>query len=139
MSVEENKALFRRWIEEGRNKGNEQVLADQVFDADVILASTGEVFGVEGVKRACSAFRTAFPDNNLVMHDLIAEGDQLAVRWTFKGTHRGEFMGVAPTGKQVTLRGMSMIRVKGGKAVEVEDIVNGLAILRQLGVTQIPD
>ena len=139
MSVEENKAVVRRFMEEGWNAGNEQALADQVFHADVILASTGEVLGLERLKRACGTNRTAFPDVNLVIHDLIAEGNQVAVRWTFTGTHRGEFMGVAPTGKQVTYRGMSILRIKDGKVVEIEDIANELAILRQLGATRIPD
>ena len=138
MSVKENKVIVRRWYEEGWNAGNEQTLVEQVVDADVSQASTGEILGLEELRRICSTNRTAFPDISFVIHDLVAEGDQVAVRWTFTGRHQGEFMGVAPTGKHVTFRGMAMLRMEGGKVVEVEDKFDGLAILRQLGVTQIP-
>ena len=83
-------------------------------------------------------------DNLRIQHyrdtvdDLVAEGDKVVVRWTFRGTHPGEFQGVPPTGKQVTIIGISIFRIVGNKVVEDWTIIDLLGLLQQLGVIPPP-
>src|SRR3990172_2810683 len=103
-TVESNKALVRRFIEEFWNQGN-LALADQFVAADWVrieLFSPEKLHGVEGAQQAATKWRGAFPDLHLTVNDMIAEGEKVATYWTFTGTHRGEFNGSPPTGKQGT-------------------------------------
>ena len=77
-------------------------------------------------------------DIRAALEDVVAEGNKVAVRWTCSGTHKGEYMGIAPTGKQVTWTGMSSHRVEGGKIAESRDEVDNLAMMQQLGVVLPP-
>ena len=102
MSVEENKAHvrdeFRRWELEG-----DETLIDELYSADCVWHGPGglEVTGREGMKQWMAALGAAFPDKRYELHDIIAEGDKVVVRFTFRATHKGEWQGVAPTNKQV--------------------------------------
>jgi len=80
----------------------------------------------------------AFPDVRLTIEDMVAEGDKVAVRWAWSGTHRGEYMGIAPTGKEVTYTGITIHRITGGKIVESWDEVDNLGLMQQLGVAPPP-
>src|ERR671912_2178490 len=99
MSTEQNKATFRRYVEEAGNEGNLE-LADEIFDRYLAHQSDGSVLerGPEDVKRFMGEFRQAFPDFHSTIEDQIAEGDKVVTRWTMRGTHQGEFRGIAPTG-----------------------------------------
>ena len=135
MSVEENKAIVRRFTEEF-NKGNLDVL-DEVFAADCArVGASAEHQGSKAFKRALARFRTAFPDLQMTNEDMVAEGDKVWVRWSGLGTHQGEFGGVAPTGKQVTMLGVRTYRFSGGKVVEHWGLANDLGVMRQLGAVQ---
>ncbi len=133
--TEKNKAIARRVIEEVWNQGKLDVM-DEIYATDFILndPAVGEVRGTEGLKQYVSMYRTAFPDVQLTIEDMIAEGDKVVTRFTFTGTHKGELMGIPPTGVQVTMTGIAISRIAGGKVVE--DWVNGddLGMLQQLGV-----
>ena len=134
MSTEENKALVRRSIDEVVNQGNLAV-ADEVCAGNYIHRAPGspEFHGPEGFKQLITMYRTAFPDLHLTLEDLIAEGDTVVSQWTARGTHRGEFMGLAPTGKSVTVVGMVLSRCAGGRVVEDLEVSDVLGMLQQLG------
>jgi steroid delta-isomerase-like uncharacterized protein len=133
MSTEDNKALTRR----GYDALNERNWA--AFDAlcapDIVFhnAST-TIRGLEPYKQFISMYFTAFPDARLSIEDIIAEGDRVAVRQTFHGTHQGDLMGIPPTGKQATATGISIFRWANGKAVEHRANYDDLGLLQQLGV-----
>src|SRR5687767_10512313 len=98
---EENKATFRRYIEEVWNQSNLE-LVDEIFDRYISHPPNGPTLerGPEDVKRFVGEFRSAFPDLHIGIHDQIAEGDKVMVSATIRGTHQREFRGMAPTGKQ---------------------------------------
>lgn len=93
---------------------------------------------LEGYKQTVTMFRDPFPDIQYTLEDMIAEEDKVATRWTGRGTHKGEFMGVAPTGKQVTITGIQITRHVGGKIVEIWDEMDNLGMMQQLGVIPPP-
>src|SRR5690348_17905876 len=105
MSLEENKALVSRFVEEFWNQGN-TVAADELMTADatIFLPGIGQV-SKESFKAFATALRGAFPDWHSTMEELLAEDDRIAERWTGRGTHQGEFQGIAPTRKQVAVPG----------------------------------
>jgi len=114
MSVEENKAFVKRYVEEPWNKGNVDVL-DEMCAPNFHLEGLG---GVEAFKKVISDFRTSFPDLHFTVEEIIAEGEKVAYRWTAHGTHQGEYEGIAPTGKTVTTTGITIIRIVDGKVVD---------------------
>jgi predicted ester cyclase len=139
MSLEENKAKMRRFHEEVLNRGNLSVV-DELLTTDFVehAAPPGTAPGAEGVKQMIMMFRTAFPDLHLTEEDWIAEGDKVVCRYTIRGTHKGEFMGIAPTGKQVVITGIEIVRFEGGKPVEHWEEMDMLGLLQQLGAIPTP-
>lgn len=132
MSAEENKAIFHRFIEEVWNKGNLAV-ADELFTPDAVSPSAPNLPpGSEGVKIIATMFRSAFPDFHMTIEDLIAEEDKVVARFTQGGTHKGEFMGIAPTGKQVKFTEIGILRIVGGKVVESWYETDMLGLMQQL-------
>ncbi len=132
----QNKALIRRYFDTF-NKGNLDALAEIVDPGYVIHypSNTLRRPGPDGLRGVVSNFRSAFPDLAFVAHDMLADGDKVAVRWTFTGTHSGgPYMGVPATGKKITVDGQSIYRIAGGKVVE--GWINGddLGEQRQLGL-----
>jgi steroid delta-isomerase-like uncharacterized protein len=133
LSAEENKAIFRRYVEEVSNEGNLD-LVDEIFARYVSHQPDGhtEERGPEDVKRFIGEFHQAFPDFHSTIEDQIAEGDKVATRWTIRGTHQGEFRGIAPTGKQITVTGIGIFRFSEGKVVESWDNFDQLGMMQQL-------
>jgi steroid delta-isomerase-like uncharacterized protein len=134
MSKEENKALIRREYEDGINRGNLDVL-DELFAPDYILYFPGlpePIRGREGYKQFIKTFLTAFPDLQTTIEELIAEGDKVVVRHTWRGTHKGDFQGVFPTGKQVQFGSVEIYRIVEGKIVEGRVELDNLSLLQQL-------
>ncbi len=135
MSTEENKAIIRRIIEEAFNKGNLAVVDDLMATNYVFHGPSGqEVKGPEGFKQMITMYRTAFPDLHLTIDDMVAEGDKVAFRFIFQGTHKGDLMGIAPTGKQVTVTVTVISRFVGGKEVEAWENADSLGMMQQMGV-----
>lgn len=132
--MEENKGTVRRIVEDLFNTGDTGI-ADEVFVVDYVdrTASHPGMRGPDNVKRFIGEWRTAFPDTRSVVDDIVAEGDRVAARWTTRATHRGEFMGVAPTGRRVVVGWFGMFRLSGGKVVESWDTFDVLEMTRQLG------
>ncbi len=133
---EEKKALVRRSIDEMFNKGNlgvadELTAPDYVDHDDSNPGDWGR--GPELVKQGVTIFRTAFPDIHIAIDDMVAEGDQVAFRWTARGTHKGPFRGISASGKQVTFTGISISRIADGKFQESWAVWDTMGLLRQLG------
>ncbi len=128
MSVEQNKAIVRRFFEEVVNEGKLSVV-------DEIFAPTYGKGGPEGARQQAHVFRAAFPDIHFTVDELIAEADKVVVHVTFRGTHRGEFMGIPGTGKAVEVSGVELARLADGKIVEQEwHFMDELGFLKQAGI-----
>ena len=139
MSVEENKAIDRRFTEELFNKGNLAVV-DELVATNFVDHSgfPGVTPDREGYKQFATISRTALPDFHTTIEDIIAEGDKVVQRFTARGTHKGEFMGIPPTGKQVTVAGIAIHRITDGKIVENWVNMDMLGMMVQLGVVPPP-
>lgn len=140
MSTEQNKAVIRRVFDEAINKGNLSV-ADETLTSDYVYRSPGspELHGPDGFKQLITMYRTACPDVHLDIDEQFADGEAVVTRWTGHGTQLGEFMGIAATGKQVTVTGIIITHFKGGKAAEEWEIMDTLGLLQQLGAIPAPD
>ena len=141
MSVEENKTLVRHFIE-AFNTGN-LAIVDEIVATDFVLHDTflpEEIRGIEGAKQWVNMTRAAFPDIRVTILDLVAEGDKVTKHFTLSGTHKGDFRGIPPTGKQATLElAISIYRFTGGKIAEIWMGYNALLIMQQLGVIPTPE
>ncbi len=122
MSTEENETLAHRFHMDIFEKGNLTV-ADELVAPDFVIHFPGLppelLHRPEGVKKYATMIRTAFPKLHLTHDDTIAAGDKVVIRWTARGTHQGELMGIAPTGKQVTITGSDIFRLSQGKLAEM--------------------
>ena len=134
MSIEENKALVRRLIDEVVGKAN-LAIVDELIASDYLFRSPGrpDVRGREGYKQFCQAYLNALPDMQMSVEEQIAEGDKVVTRWSATGTHRGEVMGVPPTGKHVSLTGIVIYRCAGGRIVDEVEELDLLGMMQQLG------
>ena len=133
-SPDGNKAVVRRLVEDLFNTG-ELRIADEVLAEGYVdhSASYPGVPGPENIKLAVSGWLAAFPDTVSSVRDLIAEDDKVAARWTTRATHRGEYMGVRPTGSEVEVTWYGVFRVAEGKIVESWDTCNVVELMQQLG------
>ncbi len=132
--LQENKEVARRIIVEVID-GADLALADELIEADYVehRESDGSEPSLEGLKRWITMVHDAFPDWRHTVDDLIAEGDKVVVRNRVFGTHRGEFMGIPPTGKQVVQPGIDIMRIKDGKMVEHWGVYDWKGFFEQLG------
>ncbi len=140
MSVEENKAAFRRYVEEVWQAGKLD-LVDEIF-AQRYLSHQPDGSALErtpeDVKRFVGEYRAAFSDIEETVEDTIGEGDKVLNRWRLEATHTGEFRGIPASGERITVTGMGVFRFsEEGKVVESWDCLDQLGMLRQLGA--IPD
>lgn len=142
MSPEENKVTVRRAIEEGWNQG--QVAVFDELNAPTFLyhdPGAPDVRTSDDYKRWITETLSAFPNLQITIEDVVAEGDQVAMRWTLRGTHTGDLVTPMPlpaTGKQVTISGITIVRLAFGKGVEVWNQGDTLGFLQQLGVIPAP-
>src|SRR5690349_9248558 len=115
MNSEANKTVARRLIEEVWNQGNlaliDELIAPQYARHDPTTPNAG---GPEGYRQMVMMYRAAFPDLHLHIDHQLAEGVMVATHWTLRGTHTGEFNGIAPSGKPVTLRGTTVSHIADG-------------------------
>jgi predicted ester cyclase len=140
MSTEANKALVRRFVEVGINESNESVFLD-LLGPDVVdhYARPGLPQGRAGWNMYRKLFRAAFPDGRWAIADIVAEGDLVAARASFTGTHQGEFLGIPPTGRQVRVSAIHICRLADGKIVERWTNSDELGMLQQLGAIPAPE
>ncbi len=118
MSSEANKAVIRRLVQEALNEGNLNTIDDLFAPAFVEHSSPDQPAGPAGVKQFVESVRAGFPNLQVSISHLIAEGDEVVVRTVWQGTHLGEYAGVAPTGKQVIRTLIHIFRIKGGKITD---------------------
>ncbi len=155
MSTENNKVLNRRLVEEGINRGSSSAL-DELIARDIVdhavenlrppmsgLPDTGSPSslypkGREGVKQFFADWRRAFPDLHYTIVDTISEGDQVVARSYWEGTNKGEFMGLAPTGKRVRVDQIDISRFSDGKIVEHWGSTDVMGLMQQLGLSNMP-
>jgi steroid delta-isomerase-like uncharacterized protein len=133
MSIEEeNKAIHRRVYEEIWNKGNLSIV-DEVFVDNYIFHPLPQHKGPKGYKEMYHNFAGAFSDFHCEIEDMIAEGDKVMVRTTITGMHKREYMGIAPTGKQISVSEIAVVRIKDDKIVEEWGLIDFLGMIQQLG------
>jgi steroid delta-isomerase-like uncharacterized protein len=140
MGTGDAKTVGRRVIEEIFGEGKLEV-ADQIIATDFVgydPALPEPTRGSEGVKQSAAGYRTAFPDLTCTVDQQVVEGDTVVTRWTATGTHEGDLFGVAPTGKQVTVTGISIAKVVDGKVVEDHTNWDTFGMMVQLGVVPTP-
>ena len=140
MSTEQNKALVRQMVEEIFNRGNVSRIGEFVAPDFVEREELppGIPRNREGVTQFLSIFRSAFPDFQATIDDIVAEGDKVVIRQTFSGTHKGEFMGIPPTGKSVSYGVIDIIRLADGKFVEHWGQMDTMGMMQQLGAVPAP-
>ena len=134
MSTEQNKMLARRLFEEVWNDKNLAVLDELVASNFVFHNSVQTLYGPEGFKQFATTYHNAFPEAHFTVEDVIAEGDTVALRWSARATHTGELLGIPPTGKQVTVTGITITLISNGKSVESWGEFDALGMLQQIGV-----
>ncbi len=134
MSVEENKAMVRRVIEEAINKGNLAIIDDIMAPNYVYHFPGMKIEGPEGFKQFATMMRTAFPDLNVTVDEVIGEGDLAAARVTLRGTLKGEFMGQAPTHKKMVFKEAVFVYFEGGKEIEAFPYADTHDMFAQLGL-----
>lgn len=141
MSVEENRALIQRFVDEAFNRGNLDVV-DEIY-APVYVGHTAgfpdQTLGPEGVKEFVELYRSAFPDLHTTIEDMVTEGDKLVYRWTAVGTHQGELLGVAPSSNRMEITGITIDRIEDGKIVETWNNFDQLGMMRQIGAMPAPE
>ena len=136
MSAEVNKAVSRRVAEEIFNGGNLD-LADELYAPDYVLHDPSlpeDLHGPEGIKQYAAMSLGASPDARVTVEDQVAEGDKVVSRWTATGTHTGELMGIAPTGRSIEISGITINRFSGRKIAEDWYQSEDLGMMQQLGV-----
>jgi steroid delta-isomerase-like uncharacterized protein len=132
-----NKALIRWWTAALNACNVARLRALAAPDCIVHLGGRPSQ-DIAAAERFVVSFRVAFPDGPLSIDDLIAEGDRVAHRWTVHGTHQRDFEGIPATGRLVTMTGIFIYRIAGGRVVEIWASVDDLGLLQQLGVVPAP-
>ena len=113
-------------------------VADQIINANCVSHVSDPITpdfgtGPEGYKKLVTFYRSAFPDAHMTIDDIVAEGDKVMVRWTARATHKGQLLNLAPTNKQITVTGIDVYRISGGKIEESWINWDALGFLQQLG------
>ncbi len=139
MSEAQNRTIAQRFNEDVWGRGDEAVL-EELLASDFVDhgALPGQSPDREGHKRILAAFRSAFPDLNVTTEDIVAEGEKVVSRWSARGTHQGELMGVPPSGNEVTFTGIDVLRIAEGKVVERWAEGNDLEVMQQIGAIPAP-
>ena len=132
----DTKATARRFLEEAFNSGNlavvDELVAPEFVNHDAALPEP--TTGIEATKASIGAYREAFPDLRLTIEQQVAEGEYVTTRWSARGTHQGDLMGMAATGKQATVTGITIDRIVDGRFVESWTNWDTLGLMQQLGV-----
>lgn len=135
MSLDKNKELVRLLLEVDVTEANEEV-SDRIIHPDFFDHTNppGMQHGIEGHKAITRLFKAAFPDQEWIIEEMVAEGDKVVARTLFRATHQGDFFGIPPTGKQVEATGIHILRIADGKIAEHWGNNDDLGLMRQLGV-----
>ncbi len=139
MPEQQNLAVLQRFIEEVINQGN-LATADEIVEENFVELDPlpGQRQGREGLKEVIAMMRGAFPDIHWVAEESIAAGEKVVTRFTWRGTHRGTFLGIPATGKPVSVKGVVIDRMSGGKMADSRILMDTLGMMQQLGVVPTP-
>jgi steroid delta-isomerase-like uncharacterized protein len=131
----ENKAIVRRLYEEVWNRRNLEVINELISPSHALLSPNNysSSIGPEAYKRQVLAFFEGYPDLRWTLEDTIAENDKVVARWSISGTHKGEFMGVTATNKKISVDGMTLHQIAGGKIMDSHSNWDTLGMMQQLG------
>ena len=134
MSIETNKAIVRRLIEQVWNDRRVDLI-DEFFSGEIVSHVTGYPAGcgLESTQDHTAMYLKAFPDLKLTVEDQIAEGDKVVLRWTMTATQKGELQGFPATGKQVVQSGMTVYRLDNAKVAERWFLADNMGLMQQLG------
>jgi len=139
-STEQNKQVVQRFVEECWNQGNlnkaSEFLTDQVRYHDPVFPNLNA--GLQNARNHIDECRRAFPDLKFTIDDTIAERNEVVLHWTVRGTHKGQFLGMQPTNRKVTIDGTSIYRLEGAKIAESYANWNLASLMAQLGVVEVP-
>ena len=134
MTIKDNKEIIRKYIEEVINTGNiieiEKFISSNYAE---IIEGKRHIVGIEGAKEHLIGVRQTYPDLKLTVDKQIAEGDWVATCITARGTHKGSWLGIKPTGKQVTFTGVNIEKVENGKITEHGGAANLLVQFLEIG------
>jgi predicted ester cyclase len=135
-----NKEIVRRFIDEYQTGADDEAFAE-LLHPDVVDHSRppGIAAGAEGVRRQFDGFRAGLPDFRATILHMVAEGDLVVTHKAFRGTHAGDLMGTPPTGREVEILVIDIVRVEGGRIVEHWNVVDRLGLLQQLGAMPAPE
>jgi steroid delta-isomerase-like uncharacterized protein len=135
----DNKTIIKMFVEEVINQGKLD-RGDDLVVADFVELDPlpGQQQGREGLKEVIGQMRAAFPDMHWVLEEMIAEGDKVASRFTWTGTHRGPFLGIPATGRSVTVKGVVIDRLVEGRMADSRILMDTLSMMQQLGVIPVP-
>ncbi len=134
MTLENNKEIVRRWIESYNNRK----LDFDEFIAPDYVDHTNKV-DREGLKQLFQMGLNSFPDWRETIEDIIAEGDKVWVRLSYTGTHKGEFMGLPPTGNKITSKAVDIYRIVNGKLAEYWNVTDNIGLFKPMGAIQITE
>lgn len=141
MSADNNKQVYRRLVEELFNQRKmgvvDELVAVDLIEHEELPPEAPE--GRESIRWFARVFSTAFPDWQVTLHDLLAEGDKVVGRATMTGTHQGEFMGIPATGKRIEVGLIDIVRIADGRIAEHWGLTDSLALMQQLGAVSEPD
>ena len=132
MSIEENKTIVRRVYDLCTKK--DLVALFELYDPGYIEHTRKGDISFEQLEQSTSMFFTAFPDSSFTVENMVSEGDKVAYQVTIRGTHKGQFMGIAPTGNKIEMRDTSIKRIVSGKLAESWGTVDSLSMMQQLGM-----
>ncbi|MCX6081302.1 MAG: ester cyclase [Chloroflexi bacterium] len=142
MSVEDNKAVLGRHFNQVLNQGQLDVI-DEIYTSDYVLdapvqsdgssQARGLTQGREQLKQRVTLFRTAFPDIHFSQDEVVGENDTVVVRYTYRGTHRGVFAGVQPSGRSISIVGILIAHLVDGKIREAVSAFDSAELMKQLG------
>ena len=139
MSTINNKSVIRTFIEDVINQGHLERADDIVVEDFVELDPLpGQAQGREGLKEAIRQMRSAFPDIRWTVDEMLAEDDKVFTRFTWSGTHQGAFLGVPPTGRRITVKGMIIDRLAAGRMADSRILMDSLGMMQQLGALPVP-
>ncbi len=130
MSEQDNRDIVRAMFDASNAAKVEEAI--QYTALDCLL--NGEPYGREGDRMRTTAMVAGFPDGKWILDDAVTEGDKVVARYTFRGTHQGELLGIPPTGKQVTMKGITIYRIVNGQFAEIWESYDKFGLLQQLGV-----
>jgi steroid delta-isomerase-like uncharacterized protein len=132
-NAQKNKAIVLHHWEEFVSKGNLDLI-DEIFAPDFVAHEANQdIRGSEGVRQFILMLRAAFPDLQVTVEDTLAEGDKVVQRWSAHSSHQGALMGLPPSGKRISVAGITISRFEGGKVAEEWELYDMMGMMQQLG------